>query len=78
MSRQRSESGPVEAPVSHESASGPGLTNESIDRLLGDHTADHENDEPLPAPMAGIWLGVTIGIAIWAVVAGVWLLVKPG
>jgi hypothetical protein len=80
MSQQRSEFGPeVEVPVLHESSGGHALTGDSLDRLLADRAPEHQNDEPAePLPMAGIWLGVAIGVALWALMAGVVLLMRTG
>ena len=80
MSQQRSEFDPeLEVPVLHESASAPALSGDRIDRLLADPAAETQTDEVIEAaPMAGIWLGVTIGLALWAVISAVVLFVRPG
>ena len=56
------------------------LSSTHVEKLLDSDAADREPREALErlgsTPFHGIWMGVVIGIALWAVVAGA-LLVWP-
>jgi hypothetical protein len=79
MNQQRSEFDPeLEAPVLHDARGGRALSSDHLDRLLAENVNAQPDSASNATPMAGIWLGVALGLAIWAAVAGVVLLLRAG
>jgi len=75
--KQRVESKPPpEWPTAYAAGRESGLSSDRIDHLLTERVPKVETPEGLgAASMDGIWLGVAVGIVLWAVIAGVVLLV---
>jgi hypothetical protein len=56
---------------------GPVLSDDHIHGLLASPRKEQDSQEfPEAPPMAGVWLGVAIGLVLWAVLAGVVVLVR--
>jgi hypothetical protein len=50
----------------------PRLESEHIDRLLAEPVPERASAESRnPPPMQGIWLGVLLGLVLWAGLAGI-------
>ena len=74
--KQRLESeSPPEWPSAYAEGVESRLSSDRVDQLLAEEVPEAGSPEtPAGGPMDGIWLGAAVGIALWAVIAGVVLL----